>query len=130
MTILPHWLKVGAKLKSPPRIFHVNWFRQGTDGKFLWPGFGDNLRVLSWMLDRCAGRAEASDTAIGYLPRAQDLNVKGLGINPEVLQDLLSVKPDAWRKELKDIRTYLEEFGQRTPKTLYAELDGVEKRLG
>ena len=125
-----HWLKVGAKLKSPPKIFHVNWFRQGADGKFLWPGFGDNLRVLSWMLDRCAGRAEANDTAIGFLPRPQDLNVKGLGINPDVLQELLSVKPDAWRKELKDIRTYLEEYGARTPKALYAELDGVEKRLG
>jgi phosphoenolpyruvate carboxykinase (GTP) len=125
-----HWLSVGAKLKAPPRIFHVNWFRQGADGKFLWPGFGDNLRVLSWMLERCAGRAEASDTAIGFLPRPQDLNVKGLGINPDVLQELLSVKPDAWRKELKDIRTYLEEYGARTPKALYAELDGVEKRLG
>jgi phosphoenolpyruvate carboxykinase (GTP) len=124
-----HWLKVGSKLKSPPRIFHVNWFRQGADGKFLWPGFGDNLRVLSWMLDRCAGRAEANDTAIGFLPRPQDLNVKGLDIKPEVLQELLSVKPDAWRKELKDVRTYLDEYGARTPKALYAELEGVEKRL-
>ena len=124
-----HWLSVGAKLKSPPRIFHVNWFRQGTDGKFLWPGFGDNLRVLSWMLERCAGRAQANDTAIGYLPRPEDLNVKGLAISPEVLQELLSVKPDAWRKELADIRTYLDEYGQRTPKALYTELDGVEKRL-
>ena len=89
---LAHWLNVGAKLKSPPQIFHVNWFRQDADGKFLWPGFGDNLRVLSWMLERCAGRADANDTAIGYLPRPQDLNVKGLDINPEVLQELLSVK--------------------------------------
>jgi phosphoenolpyruvate carboxykinase (GTP) len=125
-----HWLKVGSKLKSPPRIFHVNWFRQGADGKFLWPGFGDNLRVLSWMLERCAGRAEANDTAIGFLPRPQDLNVKGLDIKPEVLQELLSVKPDAWRKELKDVRTYLDEYGARTPKAMYAELEGVEKRLG
>ena len=124
-----HWLNVGSKLKSPPRIFHVNWFRQGTDGKFLWPGFGDNLRVLSWMLDRCTGRAQASDTAIGYLPRPEDLNVTGLDLTPEVLKELLSVKSEAWRKELADIRTYLEEFGQRTPKALFAELDGVEKRL-
>jgi phosphoenolpyruvate carboxykinase (GTP) len=124
-----HWLNVGSKLKSPPRIFHVNWFRQGADGKFLWPGFGDNLRVLSWMLDRCAGRAEATDTAIGYLPKPDDLNLKGLAISPDVLQELLSVKPDAWRKELADVRAYLEEYGQRTPRALYAELDGVEKRL-
>ena len=125
-----HWLKVGSKLKSPPRIFNVNWFRQGADGKFLWPGFGDNLRVLSWILERCAGRAQASDTAIGYLPRPQDLNVSGLSIKPDVLQELLSVNADAWRKETADIRAYLDDYGQRAPRALYAELEGVEKRLG
>jgi phosphoenolpyruvate carboxykinase (GTP) len=82
------------------------------------------------MLDRCAGRAAANDTAIGFLPRPEDLNLHGLAIKPDVLPELLSVKPEAWRKELKDIRMYLEEFGQRTPKALYAELDEVEKRLG
>jgi phosphoenolpyruvate carboxykinase (GTP) len=125
-----HWLNVGAKLKNPPKIFHVNWFRQGSDGKFLWPGFGDNLRVLSWMLDRCAGRAQAKETAIGNLPRAEDLNVAGLDIAPAVLEELLSVKPDAWRKEVADIREYLGEYGSRTPKAMYTELDGVEQRLG
>jgi phosphoenolpyruvate carboxykinase (GTP) len=124
-----HWLSVGSKLKNPPRIFHVNWFRQGADGKFLWPGFGDNLRVLSWMLERCAGRAEAQDTAIGYLPRPQDLNLSGLSIDPAVLQELLAVKPDAWRKELGEIRQYLAEFGSHTPGTLYSELEHVEERL-
>jgi phosphoenolpyruvate carboxykinase (GTP) len=125
-----HWLNVGGKLKHPPKIFHVNWFRQGTDGKFLWPGFGDNLRVLSWMLDRCAGRAQAKDTAIGYLPRPQDLDTKGLDIDAATLEELLSVKPDAWRKEIADVRGYLGEFGSRTPKAMVAELDSVEKRLG
>jgi phosphoenolpyruvate carboxykinase (GTP) len=125
-----HWLSVGAKLKHPPRIFHVNWFRQGADGKFLWPGFGDNLRPISWILDRCAGRAEAKETAIGFLPRPQDLNTQGLDIQPAVLEELLSVKPDAWRKEVSDIRTYLGEYGSRTPVALYAELDATEKRLG
>jgi phosphoenolpyruvate carboxykinase (GTP) len=124
-----HWLSVGAKLKHPPRVFHVNWFRQGQDGKFLWPGFGDNLRVLSWMLERCAGRAQAQDTAIGYLPRPQDLNLDGLTISAEVLQELLAVKTQAWRKELGDIRQYLAEFGSRTPGTLYSELEEVEERL-
>ncbi len=124
-----HWLNVGAKLKQPPKIFHVNWFRQGSDGKFLWPGFGDNLRVLSWMLERCAGRAAANETAIGNLPRPQDLNTAGLDIAPAVLEELLSVKQDAWRKEVADIRTYLGEYGTRTPAAMYAELDGVEKRL-
>ncbi|MFO1504783.1 MAG: phosphoenolpyruvate carboxykinase (GTP) [Steroidobacteraceae bacterium] len=125
-----HWLNVGAKLKNPPKIFHVNWFRQGSDGKFLWPGFGDNLRVLSWMLERVAGRAGAKETAIGNLPRPEDLNLAGLDIKPDVVEELLSVKTDAWRKEAADIRTYLGEFGDRTPKAMYAELDGVEKRLG
>ena len=124
-----HWLKVGAKLKSPPKIFHVNWFRQGADGKFLWPGFGDNLRVLSWMLERCAGRAQAQETAIGNLPRPEDLEVKGLDIKPETLAEILTVKPEAWRKELADIRSYFGEFGARTPAALLAEVDGVEKRL-
>jgi phosphoenolpyruvate carboxykinase (GTP) len=125
-----HWLNVGAKLKNPPRIFHVNWFRQGADGKFLWPGFGDNLRVLEWMLGRVAGRAGAKETAIGNLPQPSDLNLAGLGIDPAVAEELLSVKQDAWRKEVADIRTYLSEFGDRTPKAMYAELDSVEKRLG
>ncbi|MET0292884.1 MAG: phosphoenolpyruvate carboxykinase domain-containing protein, partial [Steroidobacteraceae bacterium] len=124
-----HWLNVGAKLKHPPKIFHVNWFRQGADGKFLWPGFGDNLRVLSWILDRCDGKAQAQDTAIGFLPRKQDLDIKGLDIDAGALDELLSVKPDAWRKETADIRNYLGEYGSRTPKAMYAELDEVEKRL-
>jgi phosphoenolpyruvate carboxykinase (GTP) len=125
-----HWLNVGAKLKSPPKMFHVNWFRQNADGKFLWPGFGDNLRVLSWMLDRCAGRAQAQDTAIGYLPRPQDLNTTGLDISAENLNEILSVKSDAWRKEVADIRSYLGEYGARLPAALLAEVDSVEKRLG
>ncbi|MEO8316182.1 MAG: phosphoenolpyruvate carboxykinase (GTP) [Pseudomonadota bacterium] len=125
-----HWLNIGAKLKKPPKIFHVNWFRQGQDGKFLWPGFGDNLRVLEWMLDRVAGRAGAQETAIGNLPRAADLNLAGLDISTAVVEDLLSVKADAWRKEVADIRSYLGEYGARTPQAMYAELDGVEKRLG
>jgi phosphoenolpyruvate carboxykinase (GTP) len=124
-----HWISVGARLKNPPKIFHVNWFRQGADGKFLWPGFGDNLRVLSWMLDRCAGRAGAKETAIGNLPQPSDLNLAGLDIKPEVVEELLSVKQDAWRKEVADIRDYLSEFGSRTPGTLYTELEEVEERL-
>ncbi|RYZ65666.1 MAG: phosphoenolpyruvate carboxykinase (GTP), partial [Proteobacteria bacterium] len=124
-----HWLNVGAKLAHAPKIFHVNWFRQGADGKFLWPGFGDNLRVVSWILDRCDGKAQAQETAIGYLPRPQDIDTKGLDIDAGTMNELLSVKPDAWRKELADIRQYLGEYGDRTPKVMYEELDAVEKRL-
>lgn len=125
-----HWLDVGAKLKKPPQIFHVNWFRQDASGEFLWPGFGDNLRVLAWALDRCANRIGAQDTAIGFLPKAEDLNLKGLDVKPEALKELTSVHPDAWKREVTDFRKYLQEFGTRTPAALYEQLDIVAKRLG
>jgi len=124
-----HWLNIGSRLANAPQIFHVNWFRQGTDGKFLWPGFGENLRPIAWALERVAGRAAASDAAIGYLPRPQDLNTSGLDIGADALADLLSVKQDAWKTEVAAIRTYLDEYGSHTPQALYAELDEVEKRL-
>jgi phosphoenolpyruvate carboxykinase (GTP) len=124
-----HWLDIGAKLRNAPQIFHVNWFRLGADGKFQWPGFGDNLRPIAWALERAAGKAAAEDTAIGYLPRPQDLNTTGLDIQPDVLKDILTVKPDVWKKEVADIRSYLGTYGSRTPQALYDELDEVGKRL-
>ena len=125
-----HWLNVGAKLKQPPKIFHVNWFRRDEQGKFLWPGYGDNLRVLAWMLERVAGTAGATDTAIGALPRPQDLNVTGLDIAPAALNELLAVDPTQWRKEVGDFRKYLTQFGARLPPVLTQNLDAVEKALG
>ncbi len=125
-----HWLNVGAKLKNPPKIFHVNWFRRDEQGKFLWPGYGDNLRVLAWMLERVAGSAGATDTAIGALPRPQDLNVAGLDIAPAALNELLAVDPAQWRKEVADFRKYLTQFGARLPPVLTQNLDAVEKALG
>jgi phosphoenolpyruvate carboxykinase (GTP) len=124
-----HWLNIGAKLKQPPKIFHVNWFRQNAEGKFLWPGFGDNLRPLAWALERCDGKAEAADTAIGYMPRPGDLNLDGADVAPGALEEILSVSGDAWRKEVADIRTYLSGFGSHTPGALYTELDEIEERL-
>ena len=84
-----HWLEMGAKLKNPPRIFHVNWFRRGADGKFLWPGYGENVRVLKWMLDRIEGRAEAKETPIGNVPTPESLLLDGLSISPDTLNELL-----------------------------------------
>ena len=121
---------MGSRLERAPRIFHVNWFRQDAAGKYLWPGFGENLRVLSWMLERCAGRAGAKDSAIGLMPRPQDLDVTSLNVDPAVLAELTSVSAAALRKEIADIRAYLQSFGAHTPAALYAELDGVERRLG
>ncbi|MGH8295716.1 MAG: phosphoenolpyruvate carboxykinase (GTP), partial [Steroidobacteraceae bacterium] len=125
-----HWLGVGAKLARAPKIFHVNWFRRDAQGKFLWPGFGDNLRVLAWMLERCGGTAGAAESGIGLLPRPQDLDTRGLGLTEEALRALLSVDPALWRKEIADIRTYFQSYGARLPRELLAELETTERQLG
>jgi phosphoenolpyruvate carboxykinase (GTP) len=124
-----HWLRMGQRLARAPRIFHVNWFRQNAAGKYLWPGFGENLRVLHWMLERCAGRVGAQDGAIGLLPRPQDLDITGLEIDPAVLTELTSVPTEALRRELVDVRNYLQGFGVRAPPALYEELDSIGRRL-
>jgi phosphoenolpyruvate carboxykinase (GTP) len=125
-----HWFSMGRKLKHPPKIYHVNWFRRDADGKFLWPGFGDNLRVLDWVLKRCAGSADANETPIGNLPRAADLNLAGLDIAPAALDELLSVKAEEWRAETADMDKYLDEFAGRTPAQLRAEVKALQQRLG
>jgi phosphoenolpyruvate carboxykinase (GTP) len=124
-----HWINVGAKLKTPPQIFHVNWFRQNSAGKFLWPGFGDNLRVLRWIIDRCKGTANARDTAIGHLPSAGDLDLQGLDIAPEALEELLAVSEPLWRDEFAGIDRYLAEFGDRVPAALKDELKDARARV-
>lgn len=116
-----HWLSMSARAKRLPRIFHVNWFRQDRSGKYLWPGFGDNLRVLRWIIDRCAGRAEARETPIGWLPRPSDIDNAGLDVSPAALEELLAVEPALWRRELEDVGEYLEEFGSRLPPQLAEE---------
>jgi phosphoenolpyruvate carboxykinase (GTP) len=124
-----HWLsfdKVGAKL---PRIFHVNWFRKGTDGKFLWPGFGDNLRVLEWIIDRCKGTATAVETPIGFLPDRRDLDLVGLAIHDDALDTLLQVDAPSWAQEVADIGHYLDSFGARTPAKLREEQQRVARSL-
>jgi phosphoenolpyruvate carboxykinase (GTP) len=124
-----HWISMGAKLKSPPPIFHVNWFRQDAAGKFLWPGFGDNLRVLRWIIERCKGAAPAHDTAIGQLPGAADLDTRGLEVATGALDELLAVSPQLWRAEFEGIGDYLAEFGERLPPALANELKGAVSRV-
>ena len=125
-----HWLDVGARLPRPPRIYHVNWFRRDANGKYLWPGFGENLRVLAWMLERCAGRAGATESAIGRLPRSEDLDLRGLDLGPQALAALLTVDPALWRKEIVELREYLGKYGERLPAALLAELRKTEEQLG
>ncbi len=125
-----HWLKVGGELSNPPRIFHVNWFRKSEQGKFMWPGFGDNLRVLQWMIDRCDGRAQGRSEAIGVLPTVAELNLDGLDLDPETLEQLLNVDADGWRAEMGAIGEYLASFGQRCPEQLEAERERTQAALG
>jgi phosphoenolpyruvate carboxykinase (GTP) len=124
-----HWLTVGAKLKKPPRIYHVNWFRRDAQGKFLWPGFGENLRVLAWMLERCTVGAGAAETPIGSLPRPSDINMNGLDVGNESLEALFSVDRTLWRKEVEDLGAYFAQYGDRMPDELLQELARTQKLL-
>ena len=124
-----HWLsfdKPGAKL---PKIFQVNWFRKDADGKFMWPGFGDNMRVLEWMLKRVTGQAHAVETPVGNLPRPADLNTDGLDLAPAVLEQLLAMDREGWKAEMASIAEYLAEFGDRTPAALKAEREKIAAQL-
>lgn len=124
-----HWLALGQKAKRAPKIFHVNWFRQDRNGRFMWPGFGENLRVLRWIADRCEGKVDAIETPIGFLPRLQHLDISGLDMDPAALETLLSIDAGAWRQEVDAIGKYLDEFGSRVPQQLREELKGVAQRL-
>jgi phosphoenolpyruvate carboxykinase (GTP) len=124
-----HWMDVGAKLKSPPQIFHVNWFRQDASGKYLWPGYGENMRVLRWIIDRCKGKVAARETAIGCLPEAADLDRNGLEVSADNMSELLAVNPRLWQEEFAGIDKYLEEFGDRVPAGLRAELQAALERV-
>ncbi|MCC7248378.1 MAG: phosphoenolpyruvate carboxykinase (GTP) [Lysobacter sp.] len=130
-----HWLSfdtADATLPKPalPKIFHVNWFRKGDDGKFLWPGFGDNLRVLEWMIARVKGEAEATQTPIGALPRAEDVNLDGLSLSDEARAKLFGFDTTAWREEFVGIGEYLDEYGPRMPAALKAEQARILAELG
>ncbi len=116
-----HWLSFDRPGANLPKIFHVNWFRKGSDGKFMWPGFGDNLRVLEWILKRVEGTAGAVETPIGHLPGAGDLGVDGLDLAPETLQQLLAVDREAWYEEMEAVGEYLAGYGDHTPVALTAE---------
>ena len=124
-----HWLSFESRLTQLPRIFHVNWFRKDANGRFMWPGFGDNLRVLQWILERCAGRAGAEETPIGFLPRRADLDLRGLeGLNGSV-DALLSVDRAGWQREIDAIGGFLDEFGNKVPEALRAEQQRVAAAL-
>ena len=124
-----HWLDMGEKIPNKPKIFNVNWFRTDDEGNFLWPGFGDNLRVLEWILNRCDGTADAQETAIGYLPKPEDINLAGTDVSLETLRSLLSVDPELWREEAAGIEAFYQKFGDKLPQELRDELNRLETNL-
>ena len=125
-----HWLNMGKNIPNAPKIFHVNWFRTDADGNFIWPGFGDNMRVLLWILARCEGTVDADLTAIGYVPKAEDINIEGLDITIDTIRDLLSVDVDSWKEDVANIKAFYAQIGERVPAELYEELAALEARLG
>jgi phosphoenolpyruvate carboxykinase (GTP) len=124
-----YWLQMGKRLAHPPRIFHVNWFRRDDSGKFLWPGFGENVRVLKWMLDRIDGTAEAQETPIGFVPTPQSLTLDGLKISREQVEGLLRVDAGDWTAELDGVKNFFAKFGNRLPRELHEEVEQAARRL-
>lgn len=124
-----HWIDMGKKIKVQPKIFNVNWFRTDSEGHFIWPGFGDNMRVLDWILKRCEETVDADETAIGYVPKPEDINLEGCSVDEETLKGLLNVDTETWKKEAEGIKEFYKKFGDRLPKELNDELAALESRL-
>ena len=123
-----HWIDMGKKMTNPPKIFNVNWFRKDDEGHFIWPGFGDNLRALLWALDRCDGKADAVETPLGYVPTKNSLDLEGLDLTDQQLDELLTVDRETWKKELEGIKEWYAKLG-RLPKELTDSLERLEKEL-
>ncbi len=124
-----HWLDMGHSIPNPPKVFNVNWFRTDDEGHFIWPGFGDNMRALEWIINRCENKADAVESPIGFLPVAEDLNIEGLDLSLDTLKGLLSVDKELWKEEAKGIHEFYGKFGDKLPKELNEELSALEKRL-
>jgi phosphoenolpyruvate carboxykinase (GTP) len=125
-----HLLGTGKKLTNPPKLFHVNWFRTDENGKFIWPGFGENLRVLDWIIRRCQDRADAQETPIGYVPTPGSIDMDGLDLSTEVMERLSSISPDDWTEELKGIEEFFARFGDRLPTEMWDEYRALSRRFG
>ena len=124
-----HWLDMGKAIQDQPKIFNVNWFRLDDEGNFIWPGFGDNLRVLEWIMKRCFNEADANESAIGYQPRPEDINLEGTDVSLETLQELLKVDPDLWKQEVAGIKEFYAKFGEKLPAELNRQLAILENNL-
>ncbi|NLG84202.1 MAG: phosphoenolpyruvate carboxykinase (GTP) [Firmicutes bacterium] len=124
-----HWLEMGRRIPNPPKIFHVNWFRTDEAGRFLWPGYGENFRVIKWILDRCQGRGEARETPIGYVPTEEGIDLTGLDLDRETMRHLLAVDREAWLGDLEDQETFFARF-DRLPPAIHGQMEALRRRLG
>ena len=125
-----HWLTMGEKLgDKAPKIFNVNWFRTDDEGNFLWPGFGDNMRVLNWIIDRCEGKADATETAIGYVPKPEDIDLTDLDMDIDTLKGILTVDKAVWEQEAAEIEEHYKKFGDKLPEELKAQLENLKANL-
>jgi len=124
-----HWLSMGKKMKKPPLIFRVNWFRKDQDGKFLWPGYGDNIRVLKWILERVQGSGDAVETPIGYMPTPTAIDTSGLNVPTDAMKTLTEVDVDGWVKATVGMKNFFAQFGDRLPSGVSGQLDLLKTRL-
>jgi phosphoenolpyruvate carboxykinase (GTP) len=125
-----HWLSFGQRLLHPPKIFAVNWFKTNEDGKFIWPGFGDNIRVLKWIIDRVNNCANANETPIGFIPPFEDLELNGTGVTKSGYDTLFAFSDQEWKEEMKDVEKFLAQFDSRMPKEMWTEYNTLLKKLG
>ena len=125
-----HWLEMGKRIPHAPKIFHVNWFRTDDEGHFIWPGFGDNMRVVMWILARCAGEVDAVETPIGYVPKPEDINIEGLdGVTVDTIKNLLTIDKNSWLEDVENIKAFYKQVGDRVPQEMYDELATLEAHL-
>ena len=126
-----HWMTIGARDGAKlPKMFYVNWFRKDANGKFMWPGYGENSRVLAWVFQRITGEAEAQETAIGLVPAAGAIDTDGLDVSEETMRRLLEVDSEGWSAQLPQMKEHYAEFGDKLPAALRSQLEGLEARLG
>jgi phosphoenolpyruvate carboxykinase (GTP) len=124
-----HWLEMGRRMSNPPKIFRLNWFRTAENGKFLWPGFGENLRVLKWVLDRCQGHADAEETAIGWVPTMGSIDREGLDVSDDAMRQLLRVDRLEWIEAVHGQHEYFEKFGDHVPQGMWDEHEALARRV-
>jgi len=124
-----HWLRMGVRMRWQPKIFHVNWFRQDEEGHFLWPGYGENLRILEWILARSRGDVQAEKTAIGFIPKLDDLDLTGLNLSQATMKKLFEIDPAAWKQEMDNVTEFFQKFGDRLPLELWAQHEALGRRL-